>query len=98
VFRVVYLIFTEGSTAFSGSELIRVDLAQVALRLARMPAHLVPDDAKALGLLALLELTTAQRVVLPYDILLRLAPSPVEALNRAVGLDGAGTGGWAGCG
>ncbi len=153
VLSVVYLIFTEGSTASSGAELIRVDLAHEAQRLSRMLAHLAPEDAEAHGLLALLELTAArfpartasdgspvlledqdrshwdrsaihrgraalavaqrvgrglgpygvqaaiaechaaaasveetdwERIVLLYDILLRLAPSPVVALNRAV--------------
>jgi RNA polymerase sigma factor (sigma-70 family) len=153
VLSVVYLIFTEGSTASSGSELIRVDLAHEALRLARMLAHLVPDESETSGLLALLELTAARfpartdasgepvlledqdrrrwdlssirrgraalataqkvgrglgpygvqaaiaechavassveetdwdRVVLLYEILLRLAPSPVVALNHGV--------------
>ena len=60
VLSVIYLIFTEGSTASSGSELIRVDLAHEALRLARMLTHVAPTDAEALGLLALLELTAAR--------------------------------------
>ena len=60
VLSVVYLIFTEGSTATSGDELIRPDLAYEAVRLARVLARLVPDDAEVNGLLALLELTAAR--------------------------------------
>lgn len=60
VLSVVYVIFTEGSTASSGDDLIRPDLAREAIRLARVLAHLVPDDAEVHGLLALLELTAAR--------------------------------------
>jgi predicted RNA polymerase sigma factor len=153
VLSVVYLVFTEGSSATSGSEWIRADLAHEAVRMARMLARLVPDEPEVHGLLALLELTAArfpartsadgepvlledqdrrrwdraairrgraalataervgrglgphgvqaaiaechavaasvgetdwERVVLLYDVLDRLAPSPVVGLNRAV--------------
>ena len=57
---VVYVIFTEGSTATSGDELIRPDLAYEAIRLARVLARLVPDEPEVHGLLALLELTAAR--------------------------------------
>jgi RNA polymerase sigma factor (sigma-70 family) len=60
VLSVIYLIFTEGSTATSGSDWIRADLAYEAVRLARVLARLVPDEAEAHGLLALLELTAAR--------------------------------------
>lgn len=60
VLSVVYLIFTEGSTATSGDDLMRPDLAREAVRLARVLAQLVPDDNEVLGLLALLELTAAR--------------------------------------
>ncbi len=60
VLSVVYVIFTEGSTATSGSDLLRPDLAREALRLARVLARLVPDEAEVYGLLALLELTAAR--------------------------------------
>jgi predicted RNA polymerase sigma factor len=152
VLSVVYVTFTEGSTATSGPELIRTDLAREAIRMARILARLLPDP-EVLGLLALLELTAArfpartgpdgepvlledqdrrrwdraairrgraalaraeqagrglgayglqaaiaechgtapsvgetdwERIVLLYDALGRLAPSPVVELNRAV--------------
>nr|WP_275406189.1 sigma-70 family RNA polymerase sigma factor [Cellulomonas pakistanensis] len=155
VLAVVYSVFTEGSSATSGDDWLRPDLAREAVRLARVLAHLVPDEPEALGLLALLELTAArfparvapdgspvlledqdrrrwdraairrgraalaaaagggrglgayglqaavaechavapsvaatdwERVVLLYEALGRLAPSPVVDLNRAVAL------------
>ncbi len=60
VLSVIYLIFTEGSSATSGSEWIRTDLAREAIRLSRVLARLVPDEPETQGLLALLELTAAR--------------------------------------
>ncbi len=60
VLNVIYLIFTEGSTASSGAEWIRPDLAREAIRMSRILARLAPRDAAAHGLLALLELTAAR--------------------------------------
>lgn len=60
VLSVVYVVFTEGSTATSGDDLIRPDLAHEAVRLARVLARLVPDEPEVHGLLALLELTAAR--------------------------------------
>jgi RNA polymerase sigma factor (sigma-70 family) len=60
VLSVIYLIFTEGSSASSGRDLIRFDLAGEAQRLARVLARLMPDEPEAHGLLALLELTAAR--------------------------------------
>jgi len=60
VLSVVYLIFSEGSSASSGGDLIRFDLASEALRLARVLSHLVPDEPEVHGLVALLELTAAR--------------------------------------
>jgi RNA polymerase sigma factor (sigma-70 family) len=60
VLSVVYVIFTEGSTATSGDDLIRPDLAHEAVRLARVLSRLVPDESEVHGLLALLELTAAR--------------------------------------
>jgi RNA polymerase sigma factor (sigma-70 family) len=155
VLSVLYLIFTEGSTATTGTEWIRTDLSREAVRLSRILVQLVPDEAEAHGLLALLELTAARfparldekgepvlledqdrgrwdragirrgraalaqagrvgrglgaygiqaaiaechavaasieetdwdQIVLLYDVLLQLAPSPVVELNRAVAI------------
>jgi len=60
VLSVLYVIFTEGSTATSGRDLIRPDLAHEAVRVARVLASLLPDEPEVLGLLALLELTAAR--------------------------------------
>ncbi|MFE3055300.1 RNA polymerase sigma factor [Nocardia sp. NPDC059239] len=60
VLNVVYVIFTEGSSATSGAHLIRLDLAAEAQRLARVLARLVPEEPEVHGLLALLELTAAR--------------------------------------
>lgn len=61
VLHVIYLIFNEGHTATSGDELIRVDLAREALRLARELRRIRPDEPEVAGLLALLLLTDARR-------------------------------------
>ncbi|WP_338089762.1 RNA polymerase sigma factor [Nocardioides lijunqiniae] len=60
VLSVLYLIFTEGSTASHGGDLIRTDVAGEAVRLARILARLLPDEPEAHGLLALMELTAAR--------------------------------------
>jgi RNA polymerase sigma factor (sigma-70 family) len=60
VLSVLYLIFTEGSTASHGSDLIRTDVAGEAVRLARILARLLPDEPETHGLLALMELTAAR--------------------------------------
>ncbi|GAA1521494.1 RNA polymerase sigma factor [Nocardioides humi] len=60
VLGVVYVIFTEGSSATSGDAWIRADLAREAIRMARVLARLVPDEPEVHGLLALLELTAAR--------------------------------------
>jgi predicted RNA polymerase sigma factor len=61
VLHVVYLVFNEGYTATSGSQLVRAGLTAEAVRLARELHRLVPDDAEVAGLLALLLLTDARR-------------------------------------
>src|SRR5215203_1757907 len=60
VLSVIYVIFTEGSTATSGDRLLRTDLAAEAIRLARVLAALQPDEPEVHGLLALCELTAAR--------------------------------------
>jgi predicted RNA polymerase sigma factor len=60
VLSVLYVIFTEGSTATSGDSLLRPDLAYEAIRLARTLAALLPDEPEVYGLLALFELTAAR--------------------------------------
>jgi RNA polymerase sigma factor (sigma-70 family) len=60
VLNVLYVIFTEGSTATSGDHLLRPDLAYEAIRLARILAALLPDEPEVYGLLSLFELTAAR--------------------------------------
>ncbi len=60
VLSVLYVIFTEGSTATAGDRLLRPDLAYESIRLARMLAALLPDEPEVHGLLALFELTAAR--------------------------------------
>jgi RNA polymerase sigma-70 factor (ECF subfamily) len=61
VLAVVYLIFNEGYTASAGDKLIREDLCAEAIRLGRLLADLMPDEAEAMGLLALMLLTESRR-------------------------------------
>jgi len=163
VLEVVHLIFTTGHTAPLGAHLVRRDLTDSAIRLARMLHLLMPTHAETSALLALLLLTASRQetrmtadarmallseqdrsrwdrqliaegqsllteallrrpptryalqaaiaalhaeapswpdtdwaeIVSIYDVLLRLWPSPVVELNRAVAIgmrDGPGAG------
>jgi RNA polymerase sigma-70 factor, ECF subfamily len=61
VLRVVYAIFTEGYATSAGAELVRADLADEAIRLARILHRLLPGEREVAGLLALLLLVDARR-------------------------------------
>jgi RNA polymerase sigma-70 factor (ECF subfamily) len=61
VLAVLYLVFNEGYSASAGDALIRRDLCTEAIRLARVLCELMPDEAEALGLLALMLLHDARR-------------------------------------
>jgi RNA polymerase sigma-70 factor (ECF subfamily) len=61
VLRVVYLVFTEGHVSTRSDEPVRGELCEEAIRLARLLVRLMPDEAEAHGLLALLVLTDARR-------------------------------------
>jgi RNA polymerase sigma factor (sigma-70 family) len=61
VLTVIHLLFTTGHTAPSGAALVRADLVDQAMHLARMLCSLLPDDTEARGLLALLLVTDARR-------------------------------------
>jgi RNA polymerase sigma-70 factor (ECF subfamily) len=61
VLRVIYLIFTEGYAASSGSALIRPDLEDEAIRLARILRRLLAGEREVAGLLALVLLIDARR-------------------------------------
>jgi RNA polymerase sigma-70 factor (ECF subfamily) len=61
VLAVLYLLFNEGYSASAGERLVRVDLCDEAIRLARTLVELMPDEPEARGLLALLLLQDARR-------------------------------------
>jgi RNA polymerase sigma-70 factor (ECF subfamily) len=60
VLAVVYLVFNEGYVASEGEDLTRDDLSAEAIRLGRLVVELMPDEAEAHGLLALMLLTEAR--------------------------------------
>ena len=61
VLAVVYLVFNEGYSASAGDAVVRTDLCEESLRLARLLTELLPDEVEAAGLLALLLLQNARR-------------------------------------
>ena len=61
VLAVIHLLFTAGHTAPSGTSLIRAELVDRALHLARMLRELMPGEAEVRGLYALLLVTDARR-------------------------------------
>jgi RNA polymerase sigma-70 factor (ECF subfamily) len=61
VLAVLYLVFNEGYAASDGERLVRADLCDEALRLTRLLAALMPDDAETAGLLALMLLHDSRR-------------------------------------
>jgi RNA polymerase sigma factor (sigma-70 family) len=60
VLRVLYLIFNEGYASTAGTQLLRADLADEAIRLARILHAILPDDSEVTGLLALMLLVHAR--------------------------------------
>ena len=62
VLRVLYLIFNEGYASTAGPQLLRVDLAEEAIRLTRILHAILPDDSEVSGLLALMLLVHARHL------------------------------------
>jgi RNA polymerase sigma-70 factor (ECF subfamily) len=58
---VLYLLFNEGYSASSGTDLVRGSLTAEAIRLGRVLCTLMPDEPEALGLLALMLFHDARR-------------------------------------
>ncbi|MCU1344088.1 MAG: polymerase subunit sigma-24 [Acidimicrobiia bacterium] len=90
VLAAIGLIFTEGHTANSGDELLRVDLSNEAIRLARVLVDLMPDEPEAVGLLALLLLTDARRParLAPDGSMVRLADQDRARWDRSLITEG----------
>jgi RNA polymerase sigma-70 factor, ECF subfamily len=90
VLAVVYLIFNEGYTASSGDRLVRESLCKEAIRLARLLAHLMPDEPEVMGLLALILLIESRRetrTTAEGDLVL-LADQNRELWNRSLIAEG----------
>jgi RNA polymerase sigma-70 factor (ECF subfamily) len=90
VLAVVYLVFNEGYVATSGESLVRADLCAEAIRLGRLLAELMPREAEALGLLALMLLVESRRVArtTPEGDLVRLADQDRTLWDRRLIAEG----------
>jgi len=60
VLEVIYLVFNEGYSATSGEDWMRPTLCEDALRLGRILAELVPNEAEVHGLVALMEIQASR--------------------------------------
>lgn len=60
VLEVIYLIFNEGYSATAGEDWIRPLLCEDALRLGRVLAELIPNEAEVHGLVALMEIQSSR--------------------------------------
>jgi RNA polymerase sigma factor (sigma-70 family) len=60
VLQVLYLIFNEGYSATAGDDWLRPALCEEALRLGRILVGLVPEEAEAHGLVALMEIQASR--------------------------------------
>ncbi len=91
VLTVVHLLYTTGHTAPGGADLVRSDLVERAIGLARMLNQLMPDEREVRGLLALVLLTDARRATRagPGGRLLLLAEQDRSRWDRAAIAEGA---------
>ena len=60
VLQVIYLIFNEGYAASAGSDWLRPQLCEEALRLGRILAELAPAEPEVHGLVALMEIQSSR--------------------------------------
>ena len=60
VLEVIYLVFNEGYSATAGEDWTRPELCQDALRLGRILAGLLPEEAEVHGLVALMEIQASR--------------------------------------
>ncbi|NHZ32966.1 RNA polymerase sigma factor [Massilia rubra] len=60
VLQVIYLIYNEGYSASAGGDWMRPTLCDEALRLGRILAGLLPDEAEVHGLVALMEIQSSR--------------------------------------
>jgi RNA polymerase sigma-70 factor (ECF subfamily) len=58
--EAIYLVFNEGYAATKGDDWTRPDVCEEALRLGRIVAQLVPEEAEVHGLVALMELQASR--------------------------------------
>jgi RNA polymerase sigma-70 factor (ECF subfamily) len=61
VLAVLYLVFNEGYSATAGDTLVRRELCEEAVRLAKLLAVLMPDESEVFGLLSLMLLQDSRR-------------------------------------
>jgi RNA polymerase sigma-70 factor (ECF subfamily) len=104
VLAVLYLVFNEGYAATSGSDHVRSDLCDEAIRLSKLLAVLMPDEPEVLGLLSLMLLQDSRRAarVSPDGDLVLLDDQDralwdaaridegLRMLDRAISLEGTG--------
>jgi len=97
VLTVVHLLYTTGHTAPGGENLVRADLVDRAIGLARMLRTLMPDEREVAGLLALILLTDARRATRAdaRGRLLLLEEQDRSQWDRAVIAEGAALVPWA---
>jgi RNA polymerase sigma factor (sigma-70 family) len=60
VLEVLYLIFNEGYSATAGTDWMRTELCDEALRVGRILARLAPEEAEVHGLVALMEIQASR--------------------------------------